>query len=101
KRREAPSRVEGPGGASSCRRTISRRVPSHGAAGAAQMREETKPMAWYVGTVILGAIGILAVVRACERLAFGGGTGPVVVQALVGLSALVGAWTCLRKARRR
>lgn len=54
---------------------------------------------WYLLTVILGAIGLIALLRVGERLALGGGTGSVWVQLLIGLLCIVGAWKSLQKAR--
>lgn len=54
---------------------------------------------WYVLTVILGGIGALALLRAGERIVFGGGTGSPWVQVLVGLLGLAGAWKSFQKTR--
>lgn len=54
---------------------------------------------WYVLTVLLGAFGILNLVRFVERLAFGGGDVSV-AQLLIGGVALLLAWNTLGRARR-
>jgi hypothetical protein len=52
---------------------------------------------WYLLTALLGLIGILALVRALERLAVGAGLLPV--QLIVAIVMLLLAVLCLRKAR--
>ena len=54
---------------------------------------------WALLTVVLGAIGVLAVLRAGERLAVGGSTNSISIQLLIGLAGVVGAWKSFRKAR--
>ena len=54
---------------------------------------------WSLLTVILGAVGVLAILRAGERLAFGGATDSISIQVVIGLVCIVGAWRPLRKAR--
>jgi hypothetical protein len=54
---------------------------------------------WALITVILGVVGILAILRAGERLAFGGGTDSISIQLLIGLACVIGAWKSFRKAR--
>ena len=52
---------------------------------------------WYFLTLILGLIGVLAVVRMIERLATGEGLLPA--QLLIAVAMLAVALLCLRKAR--
>ena len=52
-------------------------------------------------TVVLGTIGALALLRAGERLALGGGSGPLWVPLILGPLCLFGAWKSLRRARGR
>ena len=53
-------------------------------------------IAWYVLTVILGVFGVLAVLRAGDRLAFGGGVNSITIQMVIGFVCIAGAWKCLR-----
>ena len=52
---------------------------------------------WYLLAVILGAFGVLGLLRSVERLAAGAGVSPV--QIFIGLIGLLLAWLCVRKAR--
>ena len=52
---------------------------------------------WYLLTVVVGAIGVLALLRFVEALLTGLGVFPV--QFLIALICLVAAWQCLLKAR--
>jgi hypothetical protein len=56
---------------------------------------------WSLLTVILGAVGILAILRAGERLAFGVGINSISIQMVIGFVCSVGAWKSLQKARGR
>jgi hypothetical protein len=53
---------------------------------------------WYLLAVVLGAFGVLGVLRSLERLSTGEGVLPI--QILIGLGCLVLAWQCIRKGRR-
>jgi small neutral amino acid transporter SnatA (MarC family) len=52
---------------------------------------------WYLLAVLLGAFGVLGLVRSAERIATGAGASPI--QILIGLVGLLLAWLCIRKAR--
>ncbi|QDE84887.1 hypothetical protein BHS07_26955 [Myxococcus xanthus] len=54
---------------------------------------------WYLLVTLLGALGTLSVLRVLERLVFGGGSGPLLVQAGMGLGLLMLAKRALDKAR--
>ena len=54
---------------------------------------------WYLLTVILGVFGGLAIIRAGERLAFGGSLNSISMEMVIGFVCFVGAWRSLRKAR--
>ncbi|MFP2957689.1 hypothetical protein ACLEPN_07620 [Myxococcus sp. 1LA] len=54
---------------------------------------------WYLMTTLLGALGALGVLRALERLIFGGGSGSLLVQAAMGFGFLMLAKRALGKAR--
>jgi hypothetical protein len=56
-------------------------------------------VALYVLVVVLGAVGVLSILRVGERLMYGGGKGSVLVQLLIGLLCFIGAWEFLKKAR--
>ena len=60
-------------------------------------KEETVKALLYLLTVVLGAIGALAVLRSVERLVVGAGLMPV--QLFMGVVFLGLAWLCLKKAR--
>jgi hypothetical protein len=51
----------------------------------------------YLLAVVLGAFGVLGLLRSIELLATGAGVSPV--QILIGLIGLLLAWQCVRKAR--
>lgn len=52
---------------------------------------------WYLLAVVLGAFGVLGVIRSIERLAAGAGVSPI--QLLIGLIGILLAWLCSQKAR--
>ena len=52
---------------------------------------------WYILTVLLGAYGVLSLLRAGER--FLRGMPMLAVQIVLGFVALILAWRCLIKAR--
>jgi hypothetical protein len=54
---------------------------------------------WALLTVILGVVGVLAALRAGERLAFGAGTNSISIQVVIGVVCIVGAWRSFQKAR--
>lgn len=56
-------------------------------------------LGWSLLTLILGVVGVLAVLRAGERLAFGGGTDSISLSLVLGVVCIVGAWKSSRKAR--
>ena len=58
-------------------------------------------VAWIAVTIILGTIGALALLRAGERLAVGGGSGPLWVPLILAPLCLFGAWRSLQRARGR
>ena len=54
---------------------------------------------WYLVFLLSGALGALGILRAFERLIFGGGQGPLTMQFGFGLGLLILAAQALRKAR--
>ena len=52
---------------------------------------------WYLLTAFFGLIGVVALVRTIERLAFGAGLEPV--QLIIAVVMLLLAVLCMRKAR--
>lgn len=54
---------------------------------------------WYLGALACGILGSLGVLRVAERLVFGGGEGPLGMQALFGIGFLGMGLKALRKAR--
>ena len=52
---------------------------------------------WYLLAAILGAFGVLGLLRSVELLATGAGGSPI--QMVIGLIGLLLAWQCVRKAR--
>ncbi len=55
-------------------------------------------MIWYLLTLILGVVGLLALLRFVENIFAGGGIS--LIQLLVGIVCVVGARKCLAQARR-
>jgi hypothetical protein len=54
---------------------------------------------WYLGVFVSGALGLLLLLRSLEKLLAGGGLAFAPVA--MGMLALLGARTCLRRARAR
>ena len=55
---------------------------------------------WYAVTIVLGAIGALAILRAVELVAVGAAQASTWVQLLIGALCLLGAWKSLERARK-
>jgi hypothetical protein len=55
---------------------------------------------WYLIAILCGALGALGVLRALERLIFGGGSGSPVFQFAFGAVFLLLAWRSIQRARR-
>ncbi|MBF5041731.1 hypothetical protein FGE12_04965 [Aggregicoccus sp. 17bor-14] len=54
---------------------------------------------WYLMVTLFGALGALCLLRVLERLAFGGGSGALSMQAGMGIGFLLLAHKSLRKAQ--
>ena len=57
-------------------------------------------LVWFLLVVVLGAIGGLGMLRFVENMTSGQGGTPALVQLVIGIVFLFGAWQSLKRARR-